>query len=98
NGSTLQISLINGFVPAPTDSFVLIQSNQLLAGFFSNVADGGLLTLPEGDFTVTYAGQNGVTLSNFAAIPEPSTYGALAGLGVLAVTLGRRRALRRASR
>jgi hypothetical protein len=69
-GGTLELSIIDGFENFITndDTFDIVTSSQTLAGSFNNVASGTRLTTADGigSFVVTYAGQNKVTLSNFA--------------------------------
>ncbi|QEG37001.1 beta strand repeat-containing protein [Bythopirellula goksoeyrii] len=50
----LQLALLNGFVPDPSDSFTIL-STSVLAGFFDNVASGGRLSTIDGlgSFEVT---------------------------------------------
>lgn len=91
-GSILSVSLIDSFTPSATDTFDLLVAGSPFVGVLGNIASGGTLILPEGSFTVTYAGANKVTLSNFtSAIPEPSSFAALAGLGALGFSALRRR-------
>lgn len=86
NGS-LNVSLINGFRPLPTDSFTIVTSSGL-SGAFSNVAFGSTVTTTDGfgSFSVNQAGNN-VVLTNFT--PEPGAVGLL-GMGAIGL-LGRRR-------
>ena len=76
-------------IPAPggtgADTFTVLTAANGLNGAFSNVANGARLFLADGSFLVNY-GPNSVVLSNFEAIPEPSTY-ALLGLGAVVVLL-----------
>ena len=84
----LVVSLINGFTPT-NDTAVTILTSTGLTGAFSNVAFGGTGMTADGlySFAVGQSGNN-VTLSNFAAVPEPA---GLAVLGVLAFAARRRR-------
>ncbi|GEM_PF-4461221 len=84
DGVILEVSLGDGFVPLSTDTFTILVSNETLDGTFANVADGGILEVNGGSFTVTYLGLDSVVLSDFAAVPEPSIVFLLA---VAAVTL-----------
>jgi hypothetical protein len=72
-GSTLLLSLINGFENniTDTDSFDIITSENPIAGSFGNVAHGDRLSTSDGlgNFRVTYAGQDKVTLDDFQAGP-----------------------------
>jgi fibronectin-binding autotransporter adhesin len=72
NGN-LTVRLINGFTPANSDVFTVVTTQQILAGAFTNVANGGRLNTADGggSFQVTYnvlndplASRN-VILSNF---------------------------------
>lgn len=78
----LTVKLINGFVPANTDVFTIITTQQILAGSFSNVPNGGRVNTEDGagSFQVTYNVLNDpiasskVVLSEFqpTAIPTPT--------------------------
>lgn len=71
NGALLSFSLVNGFTPQSGDSFTIISSLNISGGF-SNVVDSKV-TMPDvGTFDVAIGG-NAVVLSNFIAVPEPST-------------------------
>lgn len=80
---TLDLSLINGFVPNSAALFTVVGSNQNLTGAFLNVANGGRLFASNGggSFQVNYGpasqfAQTAVVLSSFA-VPEPSVVGLL---------------------
>ncbi len=75
--STLALS---GSGPGPAGTFSIL-SGTSLGGHFSNVSEGGVL----GGFTVSYTG-TGVTLT---AVPEPQSYAAVVGLGLLGFTVWR---------
>ena len=66
-GGTLNIFMLNGFIPTATDSFVIVDANDTLSGSFSNVASGSRLTTADGlgSFEVVYGGGTTVVLSNF---------------------------------
>ena len=86
-GGTLELSFINNFDISITsaNTFQILISDQTLSGTFSNVASGGRLLTTDGlgSFIVSYNGSS-VILSNFQAVPEPSTFVMLlGGLGVL---------------
>ncbi len=70
-GSTLKVTLRQGFTPANAQLFVVLASNQALTGSFGNVASGARLATSEGygTFLVTYAGGS-VVLSDFQATPQ----------------------------
>jgi hypothetical protein len=79
-GGTLQLSLLSNFLPSPTDTFTILSTAGNLLGSFTNVPNGGRLTTTDGlgSFRVSYGANSSfnakqVVLSNFAAVPEPST-------------------------
>jgi hypothetical protein len=67
-GGNLNVRLVNGFTPGPSDVFTILTSNQTLAGAFLNVANGTRLATTDssGSFIVTYNGTS-VVLSAFRA-------------------------------
>ncbi len=99
-GGNLALTFIGGFNTSVTGgmTFTLINSTTL-AGTFLNVANGTRLTTTDGlgSFVVNYgAGSafpiNTVVLSNFLAVPEPSTWALLlTGVAFLALAARRRR-------
>ena len=93
----LAVSFTNGFQFAvqPGESFTLLATTNAagLSGVFAGLPNGGRLFTADGagSFQVNYLG-NALTLSNFQAIPEPSTYALLAlGGGVIFILHRRRR-------
>jgi hypothetical protein len=62
----LTVRLINGFTPASSDTFTIISTQSMLAGAFTNVANGARLNTSDasGSFVVNYSGNN-VVLANF---------------------------------
>lgn len=75
-GGTLNITLLNGFAPDPSDIFTVLRtvSVQNSSGQLNNVASGSTLTTADGlgKFTVTYG--SSVILSNYQPIqPLPAT-------------------------
>lgn len=76
-GGELHVRLINAFTPASSDIFTVVTTQNILAGSFSNVANGNRLTTDDGggSFQVTYSVVNdalasrNVTLSDF----QPNT-------------------------
>ncbi len=98
---TLSLTLLGsvGTTILPTDTFTVVRAGGPagLTGAFANIVNGGRMLTTDGGgaFTVNYGpgsafAANTVVLSNFQAIPEPSTY-ALLALGALALLLTRRR-------
>lgn len=88
----LLVSLIDGFVPAPTDTFTILRTTGAgndISGTFDNTP-GGMLVVPGVmSFSVIYS-PTAVTLTNFVPIPEPASL-ALLGIGAAALLRGRRR-------
>ncbi len=74
---TLSVTLANGFIPAPSHTFNIITTANPLSGAFLNVANGGRLTVADGQgsFRVSYNGTN-VVLTDFqpasSGSPTPS--------------------------
>jgi hypothetical protein len=91
---TLGVSLIDDFIPLASDSFTFLTADGGVLGRFANTL-GDQVYFDGGRFDVSYSG-NAVTLSNFAAVPEPAG-AALAFAGVIAsaTTLRRRARSRR---
>ncbi len=96
-GGLLNLKFVNGFESSvlASNSFTILSSSGTagLTGAFSNVGNGQRLSTLDGfgSFQVNYGGGlNSVVLSNFQAVPEPSTY-ALLGLGVATLFVAMRR-------
>jgi hypothetical protein len=76
----LTVRLINGFVPANSNTFTIFTTQQILAGAFANVANGARLNTADGggSFRVTYnvlndpVASRNVTLSEFEASATPT--------------------------
>jgi hypothetical protein len=90
-GGTLDVRLLDGFLPATSDTFTVVESIRALSGRFANLNDK--VVLPEGAFDIDY-GSNQVRLTNFVPIPEPSAavyaMSALVALVVTRILLTRR--------
>ncbi|MEY2558007.1 MAG: hypothetical protein QOE34_1432, partial [Verrucomicrobiota bacterium] len=69
-GGTLDVSLINGFVPQPGDSFTVLTAGPTITGAFINAANGGRFPTSDGrgSFIATYS-DNHLVLSNFQTKP-----------------------------
>ena len=96
---SLFLSFTNGFQSSitPSDTLTLISASTTLNGTFASLSNGSRLTTLDGfgSFQVNYQA-NAFTLSDFQAIPEPSTYILLTIGGIGALFAERRR--RRVSR
>lgn len=75
-GGTLDLRLINGFVPSPTQNFVILEAGTI-SGAFANVASGGRLAITGGGgtFRVSYGSGSPfdptqVVLSEFGGCPS----------------------------
>jgi T5SS/PEP-CTERM-associated repeat protein len=67
-GGNLQLSLLNGFVPSPTNTFTIVDVlGGIVAGSFANVASGARLATSDGlgSFIVSYSDGSSVRLSSF---------------------------------
>jgi hypothetical protein len=89
-GGLLDVSLLGGWNPDPTDVYTILTSTQGLDGFFDDAIpmgldEPGLLTTGAGTFLVNYNhyadGLSSVTLTGFQAVPEPGPLALLALLG-----------------
>jgi hypothetical protein len=67
----LTATILNGFQVTGSQSFTIISSDRPITGAFNNVPSGGRISTTDGsgNFLVTYAGQNTVTLSAFQPGP-----------------------------
>jgi T5SS/PEP-CTERM-associated repeat protein len=97
-GGTLQLSLINSFLPSQSDVFTILSAGGNLTGTFSNAPSGQRVTTSDGagSFLVYYGAGSiynprNVVLTGFlAAVPEPATVG-LIGAYLFVALLSRRR-------
>ena len=94
---TLQLAFVNGFqgTALPVNTFTVLTAGGAtgLTGAFANVPTSGLRinTIDGfGSFQVNFT-PNSVVLSNFVAVPEPSTWAMLASGGLVVVFGFRRR-------
>jgi hypothetical protein len=69
-GGTLDVALVNGFVPGPGDSFTVLTAGPNITGAFSNAANGSRFPTTDGagSFIATYS-DNHLVLSNFQTKP-----------------------------
>lgn len=60
-GATLAVSLINGFVPAPGQTFLIIENSSAspVVGSFNGLDEGTMVNVDGTDFTISYQGANG---------------------------------------
>ena len=69
-GGTLDVSLVNGFVPQPGDSFTVLTAGPPITGAFTNAPNGSRFPTTDGrgSFIATYS-DNHLVLSNFVTKP-----------------------------
>ena len=69
-GGTLDVSLVNGFVPQPGDSFTVLTAGPPIMGAFTNAPNGSRFPTTDGagSFIATYS-DNHLVLSNFVTKP-----------------------------
>ena len=94
-GGFISVTMRNGFLPDPSQSFTVLASNQPLLGQFSNAASGAEIFATDGvtSFRIFYGtgspfSPNTVVLSSGRPVPEPGSLGLLT-VGTLGI-LGRR--------
>ncbi len=95
-GGNLILTLVDGFEPSSSDMFTVLTCDETLSGSFLNVANGGRLMTSdgEGSFEVQYGTGpyiNEIVLSDFEAVPEPSTTAVVCALA-FGMAMRRRRA------
>ncbi|MEM7474102.1 MAG: PEP-CTERM sorting domain-containing protein [Planctomycetota bacterium] len=75
---SLDVRFISGFEATGADTFDILSAGTLV-GTFSGVAEGDRINTADGvgSFQVNYVGDT-VRLSNYLAVPEPSTFGLFA--------------------
>jgi fibronectin-binding autotransporter adhesin len=81
---TLQLNLLNGFLPEVNAPFLLIDNigNGPIVGTFSNLPEGAVFTSEGQQWTISYQGGTGNDLVITAAVPEPTTW-TLIGLSLI---------------
>jgi hypothetical protein len=69
-GGTLDVSLVNGFVPQSSDSFTVLTARPPITGAFTNAPNGSRFPTTDGrgSFIATYS-DNHLVLSNFVTKP-----------------------------
>ena len=77
-GGTLELMLIDGFVPTASDEFLILDNFASITGTFDN-ATGNMFDAGFGRFQIEYSSSS-VRLFNFTAVPEPSSIALLASL------------------
>lgn len=83
----LEIDLINGFVPTPGNTFLLIDNagTDAVVGTFVGLAEGATFQADGAFFQISYTGGTGNDVVLTSAVPEPGTialFGLIAGGGV----------------
>jgi hypothetical protein len=89
-GGTLRLSMLEAFVGGAGGRTFTIATAGSRAGAFGNVASGHRLSTLEGNgsFLVDYSG-NDIVLSDWRAVPEPSTWGLSGSLVALGAVVRR---------
>ncbi|MDB5294424.1 MAG: Extracellular serine protease precursor, partial [Phycisphaerales bacterium] len=96
-GATLAVTLLNAFVPAAGQQFMIVdnQTAGAITGTFAGIAQGGQVLAGGVPFTVSYTGGTGNDVV-LTAVPEPAAVG-LFGAAALGLLARRRRAAARAA-
>ena len=90
-GGNLAVTFLNGYQNSisPSATFTIFTAGNL-TGSFANIANGGTFITSDGQgqFKVNYGATSGfspnsVVLSNFVAVPEPSTWALMLTGGAL---------------
>jgi hypothetical protein len=83
-GGTLDVSFVNGFQPAPNDSFTVLTAGPNITGAFINAANGARFPTTDGrgSFIATYS-DNHLVLSNFQTKPPDQLLNISARMRVL---------------
>ncbi|HRJ07996.1 MAG TPA: choice-of-anchor D domain-containing protein [Prosthecobacter sp.] len=76
-GVTLEVNLLNGFIPAAGTELIVLDASHTISGSFANVANGARLPLPGGLYSCkvsygassSFADKTQVILSEFATTP-----------------------------
>ena len=87
--ATLSLTDLGSTALTNGETFTLLTASTSISGTFLNLANGSAIHVGNTDYTLNYLA-NTVTLTA-SAIPEPATYAALAGLGILGFAVYRRR-------
>jgi hypothetical protein len=80
-GGTLNVNLINNFIPDPTNSFTILTNGGSLSGAFTNVVNGRVaVTNIAGGSLAVVTNSKSVVLTNFTVIVPPTSPPILSGV------------------